>query len=94
MHEHSGGIIGAPRIHEDLVAEGESASLNRIARVMAADELQGWPGKEGKRQGRVNHRPDAINNLPEPDLRGQESETKWITDIAETGTLEGNHVLE
>ena len=62
MHEDSGGVIGAPRMHEDLVAEGESASLNRIARVMAADELQGWPRKKGKRQGRANHRPDGISN--------------------------------
>lgn len=89
MHEDSGGVIGAPRMHEDLVAEGESASLNRIARVMAADELQGWPRKKGKRQGRANHRPDGISNLLERDFTALEPETKWVTDNTEIGTQEG-----
>lgn len=35
IHEDSLGVIGAPRMHEDLTDEGESASLNRVARLMA-----------------------------------------------------------
>ena len=45
MLEDSQGPIGAPRMWEDLVEEGETASLNRIARLMAANGLQGRPGK-------------------------------------------------
>ncbi len=41
IHADSGGSLGAPRIHEDLVAAGETASLNRVARLMAADAIQG-----------------------------------------------------
>ena len=31
IHEDSQGVIGAPRMHEDLIEEGETASSNRIA---------------------------------------------------------------
>jgi hypothetical protein len=34
IHEDSQGIIGVPRMHEDLSSEGETASRNRIARLM------------------------------------------------------------
>ena len=36
IHDDSGGMIGSPRMLEDLVAEGgASTSLNRLARLMA-----------------------------------------------------------
>lgn len=31
-------------MREDLAEEGVSASLNRVARLLAADGQQGWPG--------------------------------------------------
>lgn len=39
IHGDSRGVIGAPRMHEDLCDEGERVSLNRVARIMAADQL-------------------------------------------------------
>ena len=41
LHEDSRGALGAGRMHEDLADAGETASLNRVARLMAADGLQG-----------------------------------------------------
>ncbi len=38
-------MMGAPRIHGFLTDEGEAASLNRIARLMANAGLQGIPRK-------------------------------------------------
>jgi putative transposase len=35
---------------EDLTDEGETASKNRIARLMAAEGLQGWPRKKKRGQ--------------------------------------------
>lgn len=40
MHTDSQGVLGAPRMREDLVARGETASRNRIARLMAREGLQ------------------------------------------------------
>jgi hypothetical protein len=39
MHEDSRGAIGAPRMHEDLLDECEVISLNRVARLMAAERI-------------------------------------------------------
>ena len=50
IHEDSRGAIGAPRMHEDLTDDGETASKNRIARLMARDGLQGWPRKKKRGQ--------------------------------------------
>ena len=41
--------MGAGRIQEDVTDEGETASLNRVARLMAVDVLRGWP--RPKRRG-------------------------------------------
>lgn len=94
IHDDSKGIIGAPRMHEDLTDEGESASLNRVARLMASTGLQGWPRR--KRRGaprRPTMRPEGVENLLERNFTALEPETKWVTDITEIPTLEGKLYL-
>ena len=39
IHEDSRGSIGVPRMHEDLTDAGETASKNRIARLMVSAGL-------------------------------------------------------
>ncbi len=53
LHEDSRGTLGAGRMREDLAEEGETASLNPVARLMAANGLQGWPRRKrgGPRAG-------------------------------------------
>lgn len=93
LHEDSGGILGAPRVHEDLVAAGETASLNRVARLMSTNGIQGWPRKKGKR-GKASHaRPDGVVNHLKRDFTALEPESKWVTDITEIGTAEGKLYL-
>jgi len=41
IHEDSRGVIGAPRMHEDLLDECETISLSRVTRLMAAERIQG-----------------------------------------------------
>lgn len=93
IHADSGGVIGAPRMHEDLTAEGETASFNRVARLMAVNGIQGWPRKRSRRLGRPTLRPDGVRNLLERDFTAMEPETKWVTDITEIPTLEGKLYL-
>lgn len=90
LHEDSRGVLGAGRMHEDLAAEGESASLNRVARLMAADGLQGWPRKKRRGQrGQPGLAPPGVRNWLERDFTAREPETKWVTDITEIKTDEG-----
>ncbi|RMI02390.1 transposase, partial [Stutzerimonas nitrititolerans] len=64
IHEDSRGVIGAPRMHEDLLDEGEIVSLNRVARLMAAERIQGWPRRKRRGFGRVaSGRPAGVKNL-------------------------------
>ena len=43
LHQASDGVYGSPRIWEELQYEGEECSLNRVARLMKANNLTGIP---------------------------------------------------
>ena len=81
-------------MREDLAEEGESASLNRVARLMAADGLQGWPRRK-RRGARYSPAvtPPGVVNLLERDFLALEPETKWVTDITEIKTQQGKLYL-
>ncbi len=94
IHEDSQGAIGALRMHEDLVDEGERVSLNRVARLMAGAGLQGWPRRRKRGfRGKPGMRPVGVENLLERDFNANEPETKWVTDITEVATQEGKLYL-
>ena len=94
LHTDSGGILGAPRMHEDLTIEGETASKNRVARLMTVAGLQEWPRKKKRGQKKPPLlTPPGVNNLLERDLMALEPETKWVTDITEIKTGEGKLYL-
>lgn len=94
LHEDSRGVLGAGRMREDLVAEGKSASLNRVARLMASDGLQGWPRPKRRGQrGQPGLPPPGVRNWLERDFTALEPETKWVTDITEIKTDEGKLYL-
>lgn len=94
IHEDSRGVIGAPRMHADLRDEGETISLNRVARLMAAERIQGWPRRKRRGFGRVSSgRPAGVRNLLKRDFTALEPERKWVTDITEIATLEGKVFL-
>jgi putative transposase len=56
-HAASDGVLGVPRMHEELSDEGETASPNRIARLMAKNGLYGIPQRRRWRQKRSGVRP-------------------------------------
>jgi putative transposase len=94
IHQDSRGIIGAPRMHEDLADDGETVSLNRVARLMAQNGIQGWPRRKRRGQrGRPGLAPLGVKNLLERDFTAHEPETKWVTDITEIMTDEGKLYL-
>ena len=87
LHEDSRGTLGAGRMQEDLADAGEPVGLNRVARLMAEDGLQGWPRPKRRGQrGRPALTPPGVRNLLERDFTALEPETKWVTDITELTT--------
>ncbi len=94
IHEDSRGTIGVPRMHEDLTHEGETTSRNRIARLMVAAGLQGWPRKKKRGQrAQPALSPPGVENRLERDFSALEPESKWVTDITEISTGEGKLYL-
>ena len=88
-HAASDGVMGAGRIHEALGYEGETASLNRVARLMAADGLSGVPQKRAWRSKPSGIRPTGVRNHLERDFTANEPNTKWVIDITYIRTGEG-----
>jgi putative transposase len=68
-------------MHEDLVAEETSISLNRVARVIAIHGIQMWLLKSQGRLGRRSRRLLGIRNHLEQDFSALESNSKWVTDL-------------
>jgi putative transposase len=87
-HEASDGVMGAPRMHEELTGEGETASLNRIARLMAREGLKGIPQKRQWRSKSSGVRPANVLNHLERDFTATAPNTKWVTDITYIYTAE------
>jgi putative transposase len=88
-HADSDGVMGAPRMHEELGYEGETASLNRVARLMAGDGLFGVPQKRRWRHKPSGVRPAWVRNHLERDFVALEPNTKWVADITFIRTGEG-----
>jgi putative transposase len=72
IHEDSRGVIGVPRMHEDLRHEGETVSRNRLARLMARNGIFGWPRRKRRRMGGPSSRPVHIINHLERDFSATE----------------------
>ena len=74
-HEESDNVLGAGRIWEDLRDEGETASLNRVARLMHVDGLKGIPCKKKHRNKKSGTRPDNVENHLARDFAADEPNT-------------------
>lgn len=88
-HVASDGVMGMPRMHEQLGYEGETAGRNRIARLMAQDGLFGVPQRRQWRRKRSGVRPDHVRNHLERDFLALEPNSKWVVDITYIYTGEG-----
>ena len=40
FHNQTDAVYGSPKIHKDLVAEGETCSVNRVARLMKVADIK------------------------------------------------------
>ena len=88
-HQASDGVIGMPRMHEELGYDGETASRNRVARLMSRHGLFGVPRRRATHSKRSGIRPDHVRNHLDRDFSALEPNTKWVTDITYIHTGEG-----
>lgn len=89
LHQASDGVYGSPRIWEDLQYDGEACSLNRVARLMKANNLAGIPAIKRWRKKQSGPRPESVLNHLERDFKAAQPNVKWVTDITYIPTREG-----
>ena len=87
-HLESDGVMGAPRIWEELRYAGEKCGKNRVARLMRAADIQGIPQRRRWRRKRPGQRPADIRNHLERDFAAHRPNTRWATDITYIRTAE------
>ena len=89
FHQRSGGIYGSPKIHADMVEGGETCSVNRIARLMQAEDIK------SKLARKFVITTDSKNTLsPAPDLLKRDftverPDKAWVSDTTFIPTREG-----
>ena len=89
LHRQSRGIYGSPKVHQDLIAEGETCGVNRVARLMKKADIQ------SKMARKFIVTTDSKNTMqPAPDLlerrfKVDQHNKAWVSDTTFIGTREG-----
>lgn len=88
LHAETDGIIGSPRIWEDLRYAGERCGRHRVARLMRQAGLRGVPQRRRWRTKPSGTPPAGTRNHLERDFTATAPNTKWVTDITYVRTAE------
>jgi putative transposase len=89
FHELSDGTYGAPRIHADLKAEKNGASLNRVARVMRAAKIQGVSPRKWTTTTVRDEATRPAPDLVDRDFTAAGPDQLWVADITYIPTWAG-----
>jgi len=89
IHTESDGVFGSPRIWDELRYQGETCSLNRVARLMQHASIIGIPARKQWRRRKSTQRPGHVINHLERNFTSTEPDRKWVTDITYIRTGEG-----
>jgi putative transposase len=88
LHAASDGVMGSPRIWDDLRYAGETCGENRVARLMRLQGIRGIPQRRRWHSTTAGQRPDDVRNHLSRNFSAQEPNTKWVTDITYVRTAE------
>ena len=81
LHMESDGVMGAPRIRDELHYQGLRYGKNRIARLIRLHDIQGIPQRRQWRRKAPGLRPTGIDNVLNRDFKADQANAKWMTDI-------------
>lgn len=89
IHRRSYGTYGAPRVHAELAEAGVRVGRKRVARLMAADGLQGVSRRKGPRTTTRLQRERPAPDLVDRDFAVAAPDRLWVGDITYVPTLNG-----
>jgi len=82
IHRRSYGTYGAPRVHGELADAGVRVGRKRVARLMAADGLQGVSRRKGPRTTTRSQRERPAPDLVDRDFAVAAPDRLWVGDIS------------
>lgn len=88
IHGKSRGTYGVPRVHAELVDEGEQVARKRIARLMRELELEGVSRRK-KRRTTVRSAAAAAADLVQRNFTASAPDQLWVADITYVPTWAG-----
>jgi transposase InsO family protein len=90
IHQENRGVYGSPRMHQVLVAQGESVCENTVAKVMRQCEMRAKTKKKFvPRTTDSHHCQPVARNLLERKFTAELPNQKWAVDITYIPTNEG-----
>jgi len=82
-------IYGAPRIHAELVNQGERVGKNTVAHLMRRDQIQSKVHKRFVVTTASNHTREPAANVLRGDFRATRANEKWVSDVTFIPTRRG-----
>lgn len=89
VHKESRGTYGSPRIHAELLEQGETCSRKRTAKLMHDAGIQAKMKKRFKITTKVNPKAQAAPNLLQQDFTAVTVNQRWVADMTYISTEEG-----
>ncbi len=89
IHEWSRGTYGAPRVHAELKDRGVRIGLNRVARLLRAEGLQGVSRRKSPTTTRRSEQARPAPDLVDRDFRATAPDALWVADITYVPTAVG-----
>ena len=89
VHEASRKTYGSPRIHRQLLAEGERLSRGRVERLMAMGGIRAWQRRRFVATTDSKHSLPVAENLLERAFDVEAPDQVWVSDITYVPTAEG-----
>ena len=89
IHRASRRTYGAPRIHAELVEDGEHVGRKRVARLMRASGLEGVSRRKRTRTTQRSEDRRPVPDLVERDFTADGPDRLWVADITYVPTWSG-----
>ena len=90
VHGENRGVYGSPRVHQALLAEGESACVNTVADIMREQEIRAKTRpKFVPRTTDSRHEQPVVGNVLDRQFDAERPNEKWVVDITYIPTGEG-----
>ncbi len=89
FHSASHQRYGSPRVHDDLIADGEKVSRKRVTRLMREMGLYGRLPKRWKKTTQSKHSEGYAPNLVKQNFHAERPNELWMADISYVRTWAG-----